>query len=164
MYPNYKYKQSHNHDIALLKLQKSVTFTDYIIPICLGPKTFTENLLKSAPLSVVSGWGRLRYGGEGSDKLQKVEVPFVDRTECKGSDKISRFMFCAGFLTTRKDSCQGDSGGPHTTRRNNTWFLTGIISWGDECAKEGKYGIYTRLSKYMPWITNITGIKKISSG
>ncbi|KAF7701445.1 coagulation factor IXb [Silurus meridionalis] len=165
MHPNYLYKQSHNHDIALLKLKTPVTFSEYIIPICLGPKTLTENLLKSAQVSVVSGWGRMRYGGLESDTLQKVEVPYVDRTECKGSDKISRFMFCAGFLTTRKDSCQGDSGGPHATRLNsNTWFLTGIISWGDECAKEGKYGVYTRVSRYMNWITNITGIRAGTSG
>lgn len=164
MHPNYQYKQSHNHDIALLKLKTLVTFSDYIVPICLGPKTFTENLVKSAQVSLVSGWGRIRYGGLDSDTLQKVEVPYVDRTECKGSDKISRFMFCAGFLTTHKDSCQGDSGGPHATRLDNTWFLTGIISWGDECAKEGKYGVYTRLSKYLNWITNVTGLRAASSG
>ncbi|MCI4387913.1 hypothetical protein PGIGA_G00079470 [Pangasianodon gigas] len=164
-HPNYQYQQSHNHDIALLKLKTPVTFSDYIIPICLGPKTFTENLLKSVPVSMVSGWGRVRYGGLESDKLQKVDVPYVDRTDCKGSDKITRFMFCAGFLTTRKDSCQGDSGGPHATRLNtDTWFLTGIISWGDECAKEGKYGVYTRVSRYLNWITNVTGIRAGTSG
>lgn len=160
VHADYKYKESHNHDIALLKLKTPVTFSDYIIPICLGPKSFTEKLLKSVPVSLVSGWGRLHYGGVESDKLQKVEVPYVDRTECKGSDKISRFMFCAGFLTTRKDSCQGDSGGPHATKLGkDTWFLTGIVSWGDECAKEGKYGVYTRVSKYVNWITNMTGIR-----
>ncbi|XP_007239145.2 coagulation factor IXb [Astyanax mexicanus] len=163
-HPSYNFQRSHNHDIALLKLQTPVLFSDYARPICLGPKTFTENLLKSAPHSLVSGWGRLRYGGHESDTLQKVEVPYVDRTECKGSDKISRFMFCAGYSTIRKDSCQGDSGGPHATSFQGTWFLTGIISWGDECAKDGKFGIYTRVSRYMNWITNITGIRAGSSG
>ncbi|XP_062870165.1 coagulation factor IXb [Trichomycterus rosablanca] len=156
---SYNYHHGHNHDIALLKLRTPVTFSDYVIPICLGPRLFTENALKKAPHSLVSGWGRVRYGGLVSDTLQKVEVPYVDRTECKGSDKISRFMFCAGYNTVHKDSCQGDSGGPHATKHEGTWFLTGIISWGDECAKEGKYGVYTRLSRYMNWITNVTGIR-----
>ncbi|KAI4882168.1 hypothetical protein NFI96_021725 [Prochilodus magdalenae] len=163
-HPSYSLLRSHNHDIALLKLKTPVSFSDHAIPICLGPKQFTENLLKSAPNSLVSGWGRLRYSGRESDTLQKVEVPYVDRTECKGSDKISRFMFCAGYSSVRKDSCQGDSGGPHATSYQGTWFLTGIISWGDECAKEGKFGIYTRVSRYMTWITNITGIRAGSSG
>lgn len=162
IHPRYNSQRSlYNHDIALLKLKGPVKFSDYALPICLGSKDFTETLLRSAQNSLVSGWGRLRYGGVESKTLQKVELPYVDRTECKGSstDTISRFMFCAGYSTVRKDSCQGDSGGPHATHYLNTWFLTGIVSWGEECAKDGKYGIYTRISKYMYWIGNVTGIR-----
>ncbi|XP_067289798.1 coagulation factor IXb isoform X3 [Pseudorasbora parva] len=151
----------YNHDIALLKLKGPVQFSDYVLPICLGSKDFTETLLKSAENSLVSGFGRLLYGGIQSKTLQKVELPYVDRTECKSSstNTISRFMFCAGYSTVSKDSCQGDSGGPHATRYQDTWFLTGIVSWGEECAKEGKYGIYTRVSRYMDWISKITRIR-----
>ncbi|XP_077098758.1 coagulation factor IXb isoform X2 [Siphateles boraxobius] len=162
IHPRYNSQHSlYNHDIALLKLKGPVKFSDYVLPICLGSKDFTENLLKNAQNSLVSGWGKLQFGGIVSKTLQKVELPFVDRTECKSSstDAISRFMFCAGYSTAQKDSCQGDSGGPHATRYQNTWFLTGIVSWGEECAKKGKYGIYTRISKYMNWISNITGIR-----
>ncbi|XP_051540309.1 coagulation factor IX-like [Myxocyprinus asiaticus] len=162
IHPHYNTKKGlFNHDIALLKLQSPIQFSDYALPICLGSKDFTEKLLSSAPNSLVSGWGSLRYGGIESNTLQKVEVPYVDRTECKTSstDKITRFMFCAGYTTAHKDSCQGDSGGPHATHYQNTWFLTGIVSWGDECAKDGKYGIYTRVSRYMYWISKITGIR-----
>ncbi|CAM4729988.1 unnamed protein product [Leuciscus chuanchicus] len=162
IHPRYNAQHSlYNHDIALLKLKGPVKFSDYVLPICLGSKDFTENLLRSAQNSLVSGWGRLQFGGIESKTLQKVELPYVDRTECKSSstDAISRFMFCAGYSTVHKDSCQGDSGGPHATRYQNTWFLTGIVSWGEECAKKGKYGIYTRISRYMYWISNITGIR-----
>uniref|UniRef100_A0A672QHK1 Coagulation factor IX n=1 Tax=Sinocyclocheilus grahami TaxID=75366 RepID=A0A672QHK1_SINGR len=157
IHPRYNSRRSlYNHDIALLKLKGPVKFSDYALPICLGSKDFIENLLRSAENSLVSGWGRLRYGGIESKTLRKVELPYVDRTECKGSSTytISRFMFCAGYSTVRKDSCQGDSGGPHATRNQNTWFLTGIVSWGEECANDGKYGIYTRISRYMYWISN----------
>ncbi|XP_030648452.1 coagulation factor IXb [Chanos chanos] len=166
MHPRYDAKRNpYNHDIALLRLQTPVALSEYALPICLGPGDFTEKLLKSARNSLVSGWGRLRFGGRESATLQKVEVPFVDRTACKGSSKehVSRFMFCAGYTTGSKDSCQGDSGGPHATKFLNTWFLTGIISWGEECAKEEKYGVYTRVSKYLNWISNVTGLHKASS-
>lgn len=161
IHPRYNSHSLYNHDIALLKLKGPVKFSDYVLPICLGSKDFTENLLKSAQNSLVSGWGKIQFGGIESKTLQKVELPYVDRTECKSSstDAISRFMFCAGYSMVHKDSCQGDSGGPHATRYQNTWFLTGIVSWGDECAKDGKYGIYTRISRYMYWISNITGIR-----
>ncbi|XP_010893534.1 coagulation factor IXb [Esox lucius] len=165
MHPRYDATKSlYNHDIALLKLQKPALFSDYIIPICLGPKDFTDSLLKDASNSLVSGWGKTRYLGMESSTLQKVEVPYVDRTECMGSsvERVSHFMFCAGYRNGEMDSCQGDSGGPHATRFRDTWFLTGIVSWGDECAKEGKYGVYTLVSRYYRWISNITGLGSFS--
>ncbi|XP_062393218.1 coagulation factor IXb [Sardina pilchardus] len=164
-HPRYDAKKSlYNHDIALLQLRNPVIFSDYIIPICLGPKDFTESILKGVDTSLVSGWGRTLFNGRDSPTLMKVGVPYVDRTECKGSSSdVSRFMFCAGYNTVKKDACQGDSGGPHASKYKDTWFLTGIVSWGEECAKEGKYGIYTRISRYFHWISNVTGLTNMST-
>eukprot|EP00064_Thunnus_orientalis_P020900 superscaffoldBa00006032_g21052 len=161
LHPMYDDKKSqYNHDIALLKLASPVELSYRRLPICLGPKDFTENLLRESSKSLVSGWGRLKFLGPEAYKLQKLEVPYVDRTRCKESsrDHITRFMFCAGYQSGQKDSCQGDSGGPHASSNHGTWFLTGIVSWGEECAKDGKYGIYTRISRYYPWISKTTGI------
>lgn len=162
IHPRYDIKKSlYNHDIALLKLATPVELSNQRLPICLGPKDFTEGLLRESSNSMVSGWGRLTFQGALSSKLQKLEVPYVERTHCKQSSRyhITRFMFCAGYKTEEKDSCQGDSGGPHATNYKGTWFLTGIVSWGEECAKDGKYGIYTRVSQYYPWISQTTGIQ-----
>ncbi|KAE8278561.1 Vitamin K-dependent protein Z Precursor [Larimichthys crocea] len=66
--------------------------------------------------------------------------------------RITPRMFCAGYDTIAKDACQGDSGGPHVTRYHSTYFVTGIVSWGEGCARRGKYGVYTQVSKYIDWI------------
>ncbi|XP_036403411.1 coagulation factor IXa isoform X2 [Megalops cyprinoides] len=162
-FPSYNpRKNQYDHDVALLKLQTPVRFTEFVRPICLGPPDFTESLLQEGAMATVSGWGRVRFQGAESSILQSVRLPFVDRTECKDSstDRISHNMFCAGYTDIQKDACQGDSGGPHASRYHGTWFLTGIVSWGEECAKEGKYGVYTRVSRYYTWISNVIGINK----
>ncbi|XP_028323260.1 coagulation factor IXb isoform X1 [Gouania willdenowi] len=161
-HPLYDFKKSqYNHDIALLKLSKAVELSTQRRPICLGPKDFTENLLRDSSGSLVSGWGRIKFLGPEAAKLQKLQVPYVDRTTCKQSSRehITRFMFCAGYRDIQKDACQGDSGGPHATNYKGTWFLTGIVSWGEECAKDGRYGVYTRVSRYYAWITRTAGIR-----
>lgn len=47
---------------------------------------------------------------------------------------------------------QGDSGGPIFHWTGQYWEQVGIVSYGDDCAKPGKPGIYTRLSYYHDWI------------
>ncbi|CAJ1058821.1 coagulation factor IXa [Xyrichtys novacula] len=163
VHPQYNASISlYNHDIALLYLASAITFTATIRPICIGPKAFTEALVRESSPATVSGWGRTRFLGVTAVNLQKVEVPYTERTECKrtSSARITPVMFCAGYYDEEKDACQGDSGGPHANKIYDTWFLTGIVSWGEECAKEGKYGVYTRLSLYYRWINHMMGLSR----
>jgi len=158
LYPMYNASVSlYNHDVGLIRLRSPVRLSSTARPICLGPKAFTEALVKEASPGTVSGWGRMLFHGATSSTLQKVELPFIGRAECKDStaNRVTRYMFCAGYHDEAKDSCQGDSGGPHANRYRDTWFLTGIVSWGEECAKKGKYGVYTRVSHYYRWIRRV---------
>uniref|UniRef100_A0A9J7YPM2 trypsin n=1 Tax=Cyprinus carpio carpio TaxID=630221 RepID=A0A9J7YPM2_CYPCA len=43
---------------------------------------------------------------------------------------------------------------------HKTWFLTCIVSWGEECAKKGKYGVYTQVGNYYRWIQHVIGVTK----
>lgn len=163
VHPLYNASRSlYNHDIALIYLKSPITFSTTVRPICIGPRAFTEFLIKSSSPARVSGWGRMRFLGLTADSLQKVDVPYTIQTECKrsSSNRITPFMFCAGYKDEAKDACQGDSGGPHTNSIRDTWFLTGIVSWGEECAKQGKYGVYTRVSLYYHWIKYVMGSTK----
>lgn len=163
IHPRYNASVSlYNHDIALIYLKSPIAFSTTVRPICIGPRAFTEFLVKESSPATVSGWGRTRFLGLTAETLQKVEVPFTDRTECKRSSsaRITPFMFCAGYYDEAKDACQGDSGGPHVNSIHDTWFLTGIVSWGEECAKDGKYGVYTRTSLYYHWIKHVMGSTK----
>ncbi|XP_067852814.1 coagulation factor IX-like [Heptranchias perlo] len=161
LYPKYNSNKSrYDHDIALIQLQIPIEFNDFVIPICLPEKRFAEKVLMTQNYGTVSGWGALLHLGSTSALLQRIDIPYIERSRCKDSSRFSVTgnMFCAGHSDGSKDACQGDSGGPHVTRYKNTWFLTGIVSWGDGCAVSGRYGFYTRVSRYYSWIKAVTGI------
>ncbi|TNN23515.1 Venom prothrombin activator porpharin-D [Liparis tanakae] len=65
---------------------------------------------------------------------------------------ITDNMFCAGYLDVPVDACSGDSGGPFVVNYRGTWFLTGVVSWGEQCAQRGRYGVYVRLANFLTWI------------
>ncbi|KAK2857212.1 hypothetical protein Q5P01_005947 [Channa striata] len=157
-----KYKpDTYLNDIALIKLSKPIKFSKYMLPACIPEQEFAEKVLMRQPEGIVSGFGRLGEGRQTSTILQRLAMPYVERVNCIESTqlRISTRMFCAGYHSTPKDACQGDSGGPHVTRYRDTYFITGVVSWGEGCARRGKYGVYTQVSKYINWIRS--GIEQL---
>uniref|UniRef100_U3JP32 coagulation factor Xa n=1 Tax=Ficedula albicollis TaxID=59894 RepID=U3JP32_FICAL len=152
--------RTYDNDIALLKLKEPIRFSEYIIAACLPKADFANEVLMNQKSGRVSGFGREFEGGRRSKKLKVLEVPYVDRNTCKQSTNlaITENMFCAGYDTEQKDACQGDSGGPHVTRYKDTYFVTGIVSWGEGCARKGKYGVYTKLSRFLRWVRTVMSL------
>lgn len=155
-HPNYN-TYTFDNDIALMELESPVTLSSVIWPICLPESTFVFPAGKSV---WITGWGATKEGGFGATVLQKAEVRIINETVCSSlmSDITSRMM-CAGVLTGGVDACQGDSGGPLSSiEANGRLFLAGVVSWGDGCARRNKPGVYTRVTMYRGWITEITGV------
>ena len=86
-------------------------------------------------------------------------MPSADNAACNAPDayngKIKIGMMCAGFSAGGIDSCQGDSGGPLTWTTNHRPILVGVVSWGEGCARNLIYGVYTRVSQYIGWINSV---------
>ncbi|CAG7651069.1 unnamed protein product, partial [Allacma fusca] len=81
----------------------------------------------------------------------KVDVPVIDLTTCgtwykEGHISITENMLCAGYEDGQKDSCSGDSGGPLVTKEGNKYVLIGVVSFGSECAKPKRPGVYVRVT------------------
>ncbi|XP_004858573.1 coagulation factor X isoform X1 [Heterocephalus glaber] len=141
-------------DIAVLKLKTPITFRRNVAPACLPQKDWAEATLMTQKTGIVSGFGRTHEMGRQSNTLKLLEVPYVDRNTCKLSTgfSITQNMFCAGYDAKLEDTCQGDSGGPHVTLFRDTYYVTGIVSWGEGCARKGKFGIYTKVTNFIKWI------------
>ncbi|XP_039220622.1 transmembrane protease serine 11E-like isoform X1 [Crotalus tigris] len=151
---------NHEFDIAVVQISPPVEFTTAVHRVCL-PETsyiFPENTT-----CAVTGFGALRDDGPSVGELRQTEVKIIGNEICNRREvyngAISPGMLCAGYLEGGSDACQGDSGGPLVTSDSRgIWYLVGIVSWGDECAKPNKPGVYTRVTYYRDWIAFHTGI------
>nr|AWU67091.1 putative trypsin [Crangon crangon] len=157
-YPEYD-DDTFEHDIALLKLPRPVTYNKYILPACL-PEIDTVPPMRSK--CVVSGWGKEKETHIfGSDVLKHVRVPIVTKSACRDAypdHPITKNQFCAGFKKGSADTCSGDSGGPLVCKDNDDkdiWTIHGVTSFGEGCGDQGKFGVYTKVKNYLKWIKNI---------
>ncbi|CAN9503054.1 unnamed protein product [Ophioblennius macclurei] len=156
-HPNYN-SVTVDNDIALLRLETPAPLSEYIVPVCLPKRSLAERVLhRNGTMTVVSGWGKEDLDSDRfSSALNVIKVPLVSHNICSRQMypyNITENVVCAGILGQRTDACEGDSGGPMVTLYRDTWFLVGLVSWGDGCGKEDKLGIYTKVSNYNDWIS-----------
>eukprot|EP00063_Salmo_salar_P060908 XP_014035743.1 PREDICTED: transmembrane protease serine 9-like [Salmo salar] len=157
-HPNYT-KSTSDNDMCLLKLSSTVTFTNFIRPVCLAAP---GSSFHAGATSWVTGWGSISSGVSlpSPQTLQEVDVPVVGNRQCNcnnGVGSITDNMICAGLSAGGKDSCQGDSGGPMVSKQGTRWIQSGVVSFGNGCAQANLPGVYARVSQYQTWInTQIT--------
>ncbi|XP_010573402.1 PREDICTED: transmembrane protease serine 5 [Haliaeetus leucocephalus] len=149
-----------DYDIALMKLQVPLNFSDAIRAVCLPPSHWD---LFQGTQCWVSGWGYTRpEQAQVTETLKEALVPLISTKRCNSScmygGKLTARMLCAGYLRGKIDACQGDSGGPLVCQDEFMWRLVGIVSWGQGCAEPNHPGVYTNVAQLLPWIYHITEI------
>uniref|UniRef100_UPI00358E43EA coagulation factor VII-like n=1 Tax=Myxine glutinosa TaxID=7769 RepID=UPI00358E43EA len=114
----------------------------------------TNSSIGSVSAVLEEGIARGRAHFRLASKLRYAHVPLVSFRRCSRGSRyvVTRNMLCAGGGHAGKDACSGDSGGPLTVEKKGVWYLAGLVSWGEGCARPGKYGMYTKVSRYLTWI------------
>ncbi|XP_075989896.1 uncharacterized protein LOC142985546 isoform X2 [Anticarsia gemmatalis] len=142
-HPKYKGNRRY-YDIAMIKMARTVTFSEVIRPACLGvPPPVGENI-------VATGWGKTEFG-DNSIELRSVSLPVWNMAQCKEiwgtSFKLpqgptSESHLCAGAKEGGKDTCQGDSGGPAQIQDGCVWRVVAVTSFGRSCAAANTPALY----------------------
>ncbi|CAO1392324.1 unnamed protein product [Diamesa tonsa] len=157
-----KYRSGYvDHDIVLFKMNKPVTLSLHILPICLQQ---TEDV--PTVKAIATGWGRTENTTGMSPVLMKVTLDYLPISSCQsyfenedafeGTDFSN--IVCAGSEKP-KDTCDGDSGSPlqyFTSDQYCMYTITGITAHGTKyCGKSVSGAIYTKVFKYLDWIEGI---------
>ncbi|XP_048037654.1 granzyme-like protein 1 [Megalobrama amblycephala] len=154
IHPGYESKSLLN-DIMLLQLHVKVKESKKVNWISIPKK---DKDIKANTKCSVAGWGRKTTDGTASAKLMEVDVTIIDKKACQkywGKTYSTSRMVCAGG---RGGFCQGDSGGPLVCNK----VAVGVVSFTQKnnCDFPTLPNVYTRISKYVPWINCVFGAVK----
>lgn len=150
------YLLTDGYDITLLKLVAPTTD----LPVTNVANASERALWSIGTLERIVGWGVTSEDGSAPKVLQEASVPIVADGDCAKAYRgfENRTQVCAGYPEGGVDTCQGDSGGP--LFGENTAFalrVVGATSYGEGCARPGKYGVYARVADdtLRGWIASV---------
>jgi len=145
-HPRYS-RRTINFDIALIEVQGSIQFNNFVQPIALA----THREFGPSAQCVISGWGDTVGGaGRAPNVLQETSITIVDAQTCQqtqGKDNV----VC--LFNGKSGSCQGDSGGPLACKSGSTWKLAGATSYGQRgCPVTRAYSVYADVGYFNSWV------------
>lgn len=111
-HPDFNHGSLFNNDIALILLEESVEFNQYLRPICL-PRPNLKLGPDSSRDCVVVGFGKSKFSHEANyvHVAHFVNVPIVRHSVCSSwyaehFVNLTEGMLCAGYAEGKRDACQ----------------------------------------------------------
>ncbi|KAF5298266.1 hypothetical protein FQR65_LT09777 [Abscondita terminalis] len=147
-------KNLDQHDIGLIRLARSVTFSEYIRPICLPERDVLQS--NNIRNFTSSGWGKLGFFANQTEIKKRVTTKLVSYEECykdfsRRSIIITKDQLCGRQYNSF--TCSGDSGGPLMHSFKNQWEQVGVISFAAGCGEE-HIVVFAKVFNYLDWIVS----------
>ena len=145
------------NDIALIRVP-AITYTAKIQPVQL-PAISSSYSTYVGDEVIASGWGQTADGSGVASSLNYAVMEVITNSKCS---KTYGFTITSSNLCVATpggvSTCQGDSGGPLVLE--TTKVQVGVVSFGSAagCAK-GYPAAFTRVTSFLPWIADKTGLK-----
>lgn len=141
-----------SNDIALLRLNRSIIFTDKLRPICLP---FNRPEPGEGIGLILAGWGSA-FKLNSKPNKRAVILPLWDQKNCSKEKSWDEHQLCGG----KNDggvgigSCDGDSGGPLMDfMKGKRMVLEGIVSHGiGPCTNPYAASYFTRVRSFLKWM------------
>ncbi|XP_048003727.1 uncharacterized protein LOC125239976 [Leguminivora glycinivorella] len=128
-------KTSFQDDIAIVLLTRSLEYAPGVKPVCVSfDLELDQRHLTSGNRGKIAGWGLTEPNGPPSQRLNYLELPYVDIEECLRTavDSFLKYItsdkICAGDQKTGRALCRGDSGGGLVFNTSTIPYLHGIAS------------------------------------
>ncbi|XP_068590082.1 ovochymase-1 isoform X2 [Cebidichthys violaceus] len=144
-------------DLSLLRLSVPARLGADVFPVCVPDEEDDEDLDDSWSC-VTTGWGALKATEDvNPERLHHVGLTLVNQTTCRekwGGGLITDSHICSH--PAGSTSCMGDSGAPLLCRKHGAYFLFGMVTWGSRRCDADKPAIFSRISDYHLWISDVT--------
>ncbi|KAF0303071.1 Proclotting enzyme [Amphibalanus amphitrite] len=155
-HPRYTSASGSGWDFSLLKLDREITFSNTISPVCLP----TAGQTYANVTAIASGYGQVGASDPQATHLQHVQLPVWSQSRCQGAwsnTPLKSSMLCAGgYPEGGRSVCMGDSGGPLVTLVSGRFRLIGVVSFGRPCAVANWPDVFGRVTEALSWIASNT--------
>ncbi|KAH8382447.1 hypothetical protein KR009_003540 [Drosophila setifemur] len=157
IHENFQVNRFTEADLALVRLDEPVRFSDFIVPICLWDTSHAVDLPQGLR-TYVAGWGPDESGTGDTDVSKVTDLNIVSAANC--SLQLPPVLVQPSTLCAKKVAsgpCATDGGGPLMLREGNVWMLRGIVSSGGINTKEHtcdltKPAVFTDVAKHIDWV------------
>lgn len=143
------------NDIALIRLNEAVEFSETIQPVQLPSRHSWFHGINA----VASGFGLQNTSAPSiAPILQWTNLTTIDNVQCYRTFGVlvARPSVICAVGDERQSACNGDSGGPLITAEG---IQIGLTSFGSgEGCHHGHPSVFTRVTHYLDWIREVTGL------
>lgn len=152
-HPKYVYLES-EYDLALIKVDRSIRFSEKIKPISLPEPGKKLNI---GEIGILTGFGYDKnLAKDPFRNLKAIDVKIVDHEYCfkHFGIKLTKSFYCG--TSNNGNLCKGDSGSGLITNYNGKKVLHGVAHGGEFICKvnENSAFIFTSVSHHLDWITS----------
>nr|XP_046245499.1 haptoglobin isoform X2 [Scatophagus argus] len=161
LHPGFQNQSDWDNDLALIQLKEPVVMSNKVTPIPL-PERGQDLADVVGGSGVITGWG---WGIDLNlaTSLKHLVLPLANHSDCRAEYEHFAFtpavddnMFCTGPTKYEENVCFGDAGGALavTDAETGDIYVAGILSYDKSCSRY-KYGVYMKISSYLPWIHSV---------